>query len=176
MTTPSDRWRTACHEAGHAVAGSELGGRISGLALTENGGGLAGIQGLTGDRHCFMTAAGPAAEYLAAEYDAPELPTAEPTPPEPVTADDPPTRFAFNVARYGTHPEQYQTDDRVIAEWAISGRESEPESWAKRVAFAKHVASDIIEKNVGTVMRVATELYIRGRLTRVEIETLLKGA
>ena len=179
MTATNDRWVVACHESAHAIAGHVLGGRLSGLALTANGG-LAGVEGLHGDRHAFMTAAGPAAEHLASEHPAPELPVDDDEHVGDRTAtvadDLDSLRMGLHVARFGSHPGEYPSDDRSLALWAITSHEDDPDSWARRIRFARHVADEIIVKNAGTVLRVATELFIRGRLSRVEIENLLKGA
>ena len=174
MTPTNDRWRTAVHEAGHAVACVELGGRCSGLALFPTGGGLAGTQGLFGDKHAFMTASGHAAEILATEYSAPELPVVETAAPEPsIDTIGEPSWFSFNTARYEEQPERYETDQRTLALWSIAGREEDPDSWARRVRFAHHVADQIVKANATRIVRLAAELFVKNRLSRVEIETLI---
>ena len=176
MTTSSDRWRTAIHEAGHAIAGHELGGRCVGLALREDGG-LASVYDLHGSTFAYMVAAGPAAEYLATKHPAPEMPPADVITREPIDpADSEASRFEFAVARAAIQPTHYQSDARSIALWAITSHEDDPDSWSRRVRFARHVADEIVERNVDRIVRLASELFIRGRLSRVEIESLLNGA
>ena len=174
MTSTNDRWVVAVHEAGHGVAGVELGGRCVGLALTSDGGGIAGVPDLHGDRHVFMVAAGPAAEYLATEYDAPELPVVEPTAPVEDTTDDFAAEwFEHAIAKSEKHPQFCVSDDRTIALWAITGREDDPDSWSRRVQFAKRIAGEIVEANVDKIVRVAEALFIRGRLSRDEVSSYL---
>ena len=178
MTSTSDRWIAACHEAGPGVVGFELGGTVIGLAVASvDGFGLADVRNLSNDNVQVMTAAGPASEYLAAEHEAPPLPDLDmitPAPVDPMDSDA--SRFDFAVARSVIQPGHFQSDARSLALWAITGHEDDPAGWQRRVAFVKHVAADLVGRNADRIVRLAGELFVRGRLSRTEIENLLKGA
>jgi hypothetical protein len=171
-----ERWRIACHESGHAVAAIELRGRCDGLLIDADGG-QAHINQLCGDRLAFAIAAGPAAEHLAGEHQAPDV---EPAPLASVVSEQPSLlsvdrdfALACQMADVPGIGRRSPSDSRFIAEWAIGGREDAPELWAGRVAFAKRVASQIVEKNGSQIVALASALFIRGRLTGAEIVNLL---
>lgn len=178
MTTDrSDRWRTAIHEAAHAVAGLRLGGRVDGLLLVADGG-LAHCDELSPDNHAFMTAAGPNAERLADEYDAPDGPLASYKEiatnelPEGTSND-----FAWSCSFADVQgvSQTAKSDARTLAEWAITSHEHEPESWARRVTFAKRVAAELVDRNADAIARIAERLFIQGRLTGDEIKSLMRN-
>ena len=164
-----DRWFIAIHEAGHAVAGIALGGQVDGVVLMFDGG-LAHVRGLHCDRHAFMVASGPAAEYLSQQHAAPER-VAETPPPLPANAD-----FQFaEICYFADRPgllKTFESDDRKIAQWAIDGRESEPESWAGRVQFCHHIAAKIVAENEACIVEIARQLFIHGRLTSDEVSRI----
>tara|TARA_R110002049_G_scaffold72490_7_gene187569 strand:- start:154450 stop:154998 length:549 start_codon:yes stop_codon:yes gene_type:complete len=174
MCDHSHRWRVAIHEAGHAIAALELGGETNGVILTAQSSGLALVDGLHGDCDAFMSAAGTAAEYLADQHTAPDEPI---TTPQQIAADDIPAdshrdfATACSFADLPT-PRSSIPDDVRIARWAIAGRESDPDCWAGRVDFAKYVAEKIINANVDRIVAVASQLFIRGRLSGDEIQTI----
>jgi hypothetical protein len=169
----NERWSTACHEAGHAVAGLALGGQCNGLLLHLDGG-SAFVVGLYQDREAYMIAAGKEAERLANEFDAP---TCEPIPLDEV-ASNPPTEGDRTFAQWTTVANVpgvnngSVSDDRSLALWAIGGRESEPDTWTRRLAIARHVADEIVEQNATAIVRIASALFQKGALTAPEIRSL----
>src|SRR5690349_20593175 len=64
-------WRTAVHEAAHAVCAVAQNGRAHFAAVDD--GGVCSCECNSQDANAFMYAAGPEAEYLADEFSAPEL-------------------------------------------------------------------------------------------------------
>lgn len=174
----NNRWIAAVHEAAHGVVGFELGGRVTGLGLAAiDGAGLASVHDLCGSNHAIMTAAGAVSEYLADQHEAPQLLDVDVVAPEPVDpTDSEASRFCFAVARATIQPTHYQSDSRSIALWAIGGHEDDPSGWQRRVSFVQRVATDLVERNADRIVRLARELFVKGRLTRAEIENLLKGA
>lgn len=169
----NDRWSTACHEAGHGVASLALGGQCNGLLLHVDGG-AAFVDGLFQDREAYMIAAGPAAERLANEFD---VPACEPIPLDEV-ASNPPTEGDRTFAQWTTVANVpgvnrgSVSDERNLALWAITGRESEPDTWTRRLALARHVADQIVQQNATAIVRIATALFQKGALTGPEIKTL----
>tara|TARA_R110002073_G_scaffold177188_9_gene335149 strand:+ start:9318 stop:9842 length:525 start_codon:yes stop_codon:yes gene_type:complete len=162
------RWTIAIHEAAHAVACIALGGRVSSVEVLSDCGGCNMIE-LSPDRLAFAAAAGPRAEYLADEFDPPVM-------PEPITAKMPEA-----IADDSTEPAPATTlpmepiavhDDERIALWAISGHFGEPDSWARRVRFAYHVADQLITANRDHVVEIAKALYLRSRLNANDIEQI----
>lgn len=170
----SERWVAALHEAGHAVAVFQLGGRCEGIVVTGHGTGGCTFGGLLGDRAAFAVAAGQAAETLAGQHDPPPVDAIESPAELPVDAAG--LRCDFLVREANRQPGDrwtHPSDDQSLARWAIAGRESEPESWPRRVRFAKRVAAEIVERNAERILRVASELYRLGRLTGDDIDKLL---
>jgi hypothetical protein len=173
------RWKTSCHEAGHAVAALELGGRALGVCLLSEGGGLCQNDELDGTRNAFAAAAGPAAERLADEHPVPDVITDQ-TPVNvdelenlPVFASAP--AIACQMARSPKTRRQYDHDDRIIALWAIGGTESAPDCWGRRVEFARQVAAELVERNTAAIVAIAKELFQRSSLSETEIKTLFDG-
>lgn len=169
-----ERWTAAIHEAAHAVAAIELGGRVEGLVVTTHGTGGCTFDRLLADRAAFAVAAGSIAEHLAGQHTPPPVDAVEPVVELPAGASGRGFDFLSREANRQpgdrwTHP----SDDQSLARWAIGGREDDPESWAGRVAFAKRVATQIVERNADRIVLVATELYRHGRLTEIDINNLL---
>lgn len=174
MTT-NDRWLISCHEAGHAVGAIVLGGACDGVLLSVDSG-QAHCRDLLGNNNAYMTACGPSAESLAEQFDAP---ICEPVSFETIAKNPPETASHEFAAWCGVADviginRKFESDSRSLALWAISGIESEPEKWAGRVAFARHVANQIIETNKSAVIRVARALYERGALTGEQIKQLFE--
>ncbi len=150
MTDP--RWVTAVHEAGHIVATRVLGGRSVGAVLF-SAGGAAYVGDLGAFEDALMTACGPAAERLVELHTPPEvadradLPVAETIDRD--TAED---------LRADLGP----SDDRRIAEWAITGYEAEPDRWARRHAWIHREADLLVRRHERTILAVASELYAHG--------------
>jgi hypothetical protein len=167
----NDRWRIACHEAGHAVACLALGGQCIGVMLHVDGG-LAMNSELFGDLEAYSIACGPGAESLSEQFDSPER---EPVSLD-VVASNPPVDTEFSlwcmVADVPGIHRRFQTDDQRLAQWAICNREDDPDCWARRVRFACFIAGKIIETNQAAILRVATELYERGAVTGDKIKQL----
>lgn len=169
-----DQWRIAVHEAGHAVAALEFGGQCDGLVLLPEGGGLAGVEALGNGRDAYMIAAGPESERLAEEYDAPE---AMRPSGELLTVNEIESTSIFRSAPYLAaqlaKPENkrksWVSDERHLALWAITGHEHDPESWARRLDFVRHVAREVVDRNVETIIRLARALYEAGSLSADEI-------
>jgi hypothetical protein len=173
----NDRWRIACHEAGHCIAALELGGTCNGAVLTAAGG-QAFVDGLYADRQAFMVAAGPAAESIADRYEPPAAVSVV-SPAELASASlqdvDRDLATACSFADLESLPRSAASDSHKLALWSITGREEEPESWAGRVAFAKRVAAEIVNKNARAIVEIAKSLYVAGRLTGEEIKSLLRS-
>jgi hypothetical protein len=173
MTTNNDRWRIAIHESGHAVACLALNGECNGLMLHMDGG-MAFIENLFQDRHAYMVAAGPLSERLATEYEAPscEVVSLDEVAENPPTEGDKTFAQWTTVANISGINRGSDSDDRSLALWAIGGRESEPDTWARRVEFACMVAGEIVEKNQAAILRIGRSLFQRGALTAPEIKQL----
>lgn len=174
------RWRTSLHEAGHAVASIVFGGRALGVCLLSEGGGLCQSDELDRTRSAFMIASGAAAERLTAEYPVPDLKTDHTT----VTVDEIENLSVFSSAptlacqmvRSPDTRKHFDDDDRRLALWAIFGNESDPDSWARRVQFARHMAENLIERNALAIVRIATALFEKSSLSETEIKKLVDGA
>lgn len=178
MTTTNNRWSAALHEAGHGVAAVVLAGRCSGVLL-DAAGGTAHIDDLHGDRFAFAIAAGPAAESLADLHDAPggRVTTPQEVASAPIPADaDHDFALACTFADLETVPRSAKSDDRLLAEWSLTGREDDPDSWPGRVRFARHVADAIVRDHADAIVRVASRLFIDGRLTGQQFHDLLNEA
>lgn len=175
MNIPAnERWRVACHEAGHCVASLELGGSCDGAILTAAGG-RAFVDGTHGDRDAWMIAAGAVSEALADDHSPP---VCEPVTPEEIAAgriesDNREFVTAAFFADVNAVPSTAKSDSRRLAEWSITGHEDQPEAWARRVTFAKRVAGQIVEANADAILRIARALYTAGKLTGDEITELL---
>jgi hypothetical protein len=179
---PSDpRWKTALHESGHLTAAHVLGGKVYGAVLFPDLGGLASFDELSPDAVAFATAAGPIAGTLSERFDPPALTDALPTSPltpdeiERLPVFDSAASIAADLGRSAGDRKAGVDDDVSLAQWAIQGRWDDPDCWAERVAFAQHVAGEIVRDNADTIVRVARELYTRGSLGATEITQLLEG-
>jgi hypothetical protein len=171
----NERWRIACHEAGHVVAGVMLGGRVTGALIIATGG-QALVDGLYSDRFAFMIAAGPLSESLASSHEPPvceSVVNPEQLASTSVAGVERDLAIASCFADLEAIPRSALSDDRHLAEWAITGREDQPQSWARRVEFCHHVAGQIVDKNAGAIVRIAEQLFIRGRLSGQEITNLI---
>jgi hypothetical protein len=176
-TMMPDRWRTACHEAGHAVAAVVLGGKCLGVVLYGDGG-QAQLDELLGNRNAFAVAAGPVAERLAEQFPAPATPPAETRVLSvdeiealPVCASAP--FLGCQLARTAQDRKGGDSDARSLALWAVTGNEDAPETWAKRVEFARRVADEIVQANAAAIIRVGESLFVYGSLSRDEINQLI---
>jgi hypothetical protein len=178
MNYANCRWLMSLHESAHGVTAIALGGRCCGAAILDDGlNGLCQTDELLGDREMWMVAAGPAAERLAAEYPIPDVEidqttiSAEQIENLPVFATAP--TIACQMARTSDMRQQYASDDRRLALWAISGHESEPDTWLRRVEFARQMAAELIERNAAAIVAVATKLFEKSSLSENEIKSLL---
>lgn len=168
------RWQTACHEAGHVVTAHALGGRVCGAVIFPDGGGVAAFDQMSPDPVAIAIAAGRLAEKLADQFAPPMVADASPallTPDQietlPVFQTAP--TLACDLGRTADDRKSGANDDRLLAEWAIFGREDDPDSWAGRIAFAKRVAAEIVSRNTDAIVRVATTLFASGSLSESEI-------
>ncbi|KLU02968.1 hypothetical protein RISK_004938 [Rhodopirellula islandica] len=166
MTT-DHRWETAIHEAGHAVAAIVLGGKCTHAELTLDSGHVL-LDELSPDDRAFAVSAGPAAEFLAGLHEPPPRPMGEMGQgsvdlghlPEPHTSPETPAK----------EPSWFSPPDDVkVARWAIEGCEKEPERWASRVYFARHIAHKIIEDHRDEILTLASRLYLAGQLDQAEV-------
>lgn len=147
------RWVTAVHEAGHIVATRVLGGRSVGAVLFSAGGGAAYVGELGAFETALMTACGPAAECLAEVHSPPDVADRGNLPvAETIDCD------AAEELRADLGP----SDDRRIAEWAITGHEAEPDRWARRHAWIHREAELLVRRHERAILAVASELYARG--------------
>ena len=165
------RWKTALHEAGHAVAAIALGGKCCGLVLFDDTSGQAHLAELLGDREAFSIAAGQAAEQLAGNYSAPECSLMVAVETLPQTSEF----LVTQLAKGDDVHNEFVSDSRLLAVWAISGWEELPESWAGRVAHAHRVAAELVDRNAAAIVRVAESLFVCGSLGEQEIRTLFEG-
>ncbi|MDZ4686691.1 MAG: M50 family metallopeptidase [Planctomycetaceae bacterium] len=169
----SDRWKTSVHEAGHAVAAVVMGGRCAGLVLVDDGG-LAQNYELLGAREAYAIAAGPAAERLVEQHPAP---TTSPAKSKVLTVDEIEALSVFGTApflacqlgRAADNRRHFDSDERTLALWAITGREDTPGSWATMLEHANRVAAEIIARNSTAVVRIAAALFVAGSLSEDEI-------
>ncbi|QDS91893.1 hypothetical protein FF011L_06290 [Roseimaritima multifibrata] len=174
----SDERFTIClHESGHGTAGIILGGRVGGILLVADGG-LAHVDELSPDSHAFMVAAGPAAESLAADHEAPDTPQA--SYQDIATAEFPEGTDRSFVWSCGFADVEgglrtAKSDDRSLAEWAIGGVEQYPEQWERRIKLARRVAAEIVRDHEAAIVRIAKRLFIHGRVTGDEIKQLMRG-
>ena len=175
----AERWRFCLHESGHGLSAIVLGGRCLGLVIFDDGtGGLSQADELLGNREAYSIAAGPAAEILASRFPVPEVAViancinVDNLETSPLFASSP--MLACQMARTPDTRKHFDSDDRALALWAIDGNESEPERWASRVALARRIASEIVERHADAIVRVATALFASGSLCRDEITELLK--
>jgi len=168
MMDTNRRWTVAVHESAHCIAAIRLGGRCHSAEIAADGDtGFARCDELGPDRYAFMAASGPGAEYLADEYSPPDLPLAVPVPiGESLTADVP--TFAMSHSQLATLALS-QSDEMVIAAWAVRDHEGDFDSWSRRARFCHYVAAEIVSDNVALIVAVATELFRRGRLDAAEI-------
>jgi len=151
MTDP--RWVTAVHEAGHIVASQVLGGQSVGAVLFSAGGGAAYVGKLGAFEDALMTACGPAAERLAEVH----------SPPDVADRDDLPVAETIDCdAAEDLRVDLGPSDDRCIAEWAITGYESEPDRWARRHAWIHREADLLVKRHERAILAVASELYAHG--------------
>ncbi len=170
----NQQWLTSLHEAGHCVAALALGGRVESVLRLDDAGMAHSVE-LEGGRDVYMTAAGPAAEALAEQYDPPAIePIAETRVIESIQKNDDPGEAADWVVRRGVKKWSRSCipDDRRLALWAIGGYESEPDRWASRVAFARHIAAQIVDDRQKEIVRIAERLYQTGFLTGDEVSCL----
>lgn len=176
----NERWQTACHEAGHAIASIVLGGKAHGVVLFPGGGGQAQIDELLADRLAYSIAAGPAAERLAKEHPAPTespvesiLLSVDEVEALPVFASAP--YIACQMARSHEDRKNSATDAQILAHWAIRGCEDVPEAWAGRVAHAHRMAAEIVRRNAESIVRVARALFVAGSLSEIQILNQMEG-
>ena len=161
-----NRWITAIHEAGHAVAGFVLTGTRVVMTLHEDGGGAAWpLEDLPPTDRAIMTAAGPLAEPLATRHSPPEITVAvagdSPSPPhalptiESVGTSETAVELKSDLAKS-------PSDHVAIARWCIAGVEDRPERWAQRHAWVHTLARRIISDHEKHIVEVARVLYLRG--------------
>jgi hypothetical protein len=175
------RWETALHESGHAIASLTLGGKCLGLALLDDGdSGCCQSGDLDATRTAFMVACGPEAERLAESFPVPDVPieqmivTVDEIESLPVFETSP--LLACQMVRTADTRKRFSSDDRQLALWAISGNEADPESWARRVEFARYVAEGLVTKNAETIVRVATALFTKTSLSGPEVTAIFQGS
>jgi hypothetical protein len=176
-----ERWQIALHEAAHSVVGFALGGLPDGCAVTGDGRGLSRTLLLEGRRRAYVSAAGEAGELLAGRY--PEPPAAEVSPlatnspvaeVSPVVTSLAEKSFDESLAEFESGPPGvFESDDRAMALLAIAGCESEPERWAENVRHFKVTASRLVAEHEPLVVELATEVFLRGRMTGPQIHRLL---
>ena len=177
MTRPADtaddrRWRAAIHESAHVAATFALGGKPYGAWIDADGCGSASCGGcLRGTLHAIMCAAGPASAPLADQTAPPETPAAA-----PAIVDEIPLAPPLSDEEMMSMHEELQfltTDERTVAEWAITKFESEPEKWAGRVAWVRYQGWAIVRENAGLILAIARRLFLAGRVTSRELYRLV---
>jgi hypothetical protein len=174
------RWQLALHESAHAVAALVLGGRALGVCLLDgDGGGLCQSDELNPTAEAFMVAAGPEAETLSKTYPVPDiavqLESASIANIEtlPIFASSP--ALACRMLRTPDTRPQNDSDARHLALWAIFLHEDDPESWVRRIALARNVAQELVERNAEKIVAVAKKLFQRSSLSESEIKTIVEG-
>jgi hypothetical protein len=168
MNSMNDRWRIALHEAGHCVACFVQGGRVVSVAASADCG-AADADGLDPTARAFMLAAGPAADELLCDVPPPQNQVAVST-----FVDNPPAAsLAAHLGACAATGRHGPTDDQQIAAWAIAGCEHDPDRWAPRVFWARHVARRIVTDHRSAIVRLAAELYHRGEMDGADVHTLL---
>lgn len=168
----NNRWKTAIHEAAHAAAAIALGGTVTRASLGDDGSGLCYCEVDTNTDQAFLTAAGPIAEELLADTPSPadEFETVQPATPRILPLILSETDRQFIAAKDASRGKDSLSDDRFLALWAINGCENQPERWAERVAFANHIARQIVGDHRDEIIRIATALFFRQTIFQAEIE------
>jgi len=161
------RWVLAVHEAGHVVGALAHGGRPAPVFLDDAGGACAAF-GLRGYTLAIAAACGPAAERLALS-DAPPCPA----PEDAVLHSQEAVAAMVSEILSGPEAVTGPTDSRIVAEWAITGFEADPDSWAGRAGEVHQRAAWTVSRNAGPIMILAGELYRCGFVGRATIKTLL---
>lgn len=158
-----NRWTVSLHEAAHAVAAWELTGRRASATLHQGGGGAAWpLEEMSPTDNAIMTTAGPLAEALADRYPAPEIaqPVASDTPPELPTVESVAT--TETAAELRREMARAAPDHVVLARFCIGGVEDQPERWAKRHAWIRSVAQQLVRSHEHSIVEAARVLYLRG--------------
>ncbi|MFN7020402.1 MAG: M50 family metallopeptidase [Phycisphaerales bacterium] len=161
-----NRWITAIHEAGHAVAGFVLTGTRVVMTLHEDGSGAAWpLHDMPPTDRAIMTAAGPLAEPLATRHSPPETPASvagdSPSPPhalptiESVGTSETAVELKCDLAKS-------PSDHVAIARWCIAGIEDQPERWAQRHAWLQTLAARLVRDHEQQIVEAARVLYLRG--------------
>lgn len=160
-----NRWITAIHEAGHAVAGFVLTRTRVVMTLHEDGGAAWPLQDMPPTDRAIMTAAGPLAEALAARHAPPEVPltvaAASPSmPPSLPTIESLGT--SETAAELKSDLARSPSDHVAIARWCIEGIETQPERWAQRHAWLQTLAARLVRDHEQQIVEAARVLYLRG--------------
>ena len=165
----SERWRAACHEAGHAVAGAVLGVRPRWAMLLPEGAGLCHF-GPGGDDFttAFISAAGSAAEHLADSVSAPTLPQACQKRSAAAAELE---RTVSELGGYIRSEEPAQPDWRMVALYASNTPDCA--KWQARAERVQSLVGRLVFIHRAAILRIATELYRRGVLTVDDVNELL---
>jgi hypothetical protein len=162
------------HEAGHCCVSLALGGNCTGLAIFEDGHGVASLGGLSPFDNAIALAAGAVAEELVVSHDpASPDPFLRPAPTRNENCDMAmPAALADLAACF---PLAEATPDAVkIAQYCIGGLEDEPERWAPRFYVVHAVAQRVVSDHREKILSVARALFARGVLHKHEIQEELK--
>jgi len=171
-----DRWRVALHEAGHCCVSLALGGNCTGLAIFEDGHGVASLGGLSPFDNAIALAAGAVAEELVVSHDpASPDPFLRPAPTRNENCDMAmPAALADLAACF---PLAEATPDAVkIAQYCIGGLEDEPERWADRYYFVRETARRVVADHTRQILAVARSLYSQGVLHEHDISKEIERA
>lgn len=170
----NSRWLTAIHEAGHGVASIALGGECLQLVVYHDATGLASLDCLSPTDRAIAVAAAAAAEELLSDVQAPEAPAPESFHiREHISEPTPAEKLESIAARFPAS--STPTDEHCIAHFCISGLEDElPERWVQRFYFIHAVASRVVQDHRDAILRVASELFVRGVLSKLEIQEVMK--
>jgi hypothetical protein len=167
----ADRWRLSLHEAAHCVVAVALGDEPKPVVVFPDGGLSYGGFFLAPVPDAIVRAAGREAEELATRFLPPNC--------GDVAADVEATGVPLSIPPSDDETRRHEgvckrtaavaSDDRMIAEWAITGHEREPKTWAGRVEWVHYQARGVVADNVDSIVAIARRLFITGIVTRFEL-------
>lgn len=164
------RWRVALHEAGHAVAALALTPRRTVRAvLLAGGGGLTFAGDAGGLLGALVSAAGPAAERLAALHPAPPLPSWRDGGDEPLAA---PVVDGARGLACRRLLERGDVDGDLVTAWCTrggAGRAPDWRRWREELVRLRWAARRFVREHANEILAAAARLYVEGELVlRIE--------
>jgi len=175
MSDINDRWSTSIHESAHCICALILGGKCDAIVVENDGGGYAKIHELDNARFTYAVAAGPASRRLVPEYLPPDLPPDS----QSVSLLSIGQQSSFGEAsdaalsRIALAAMTGPSDESIIAHYSVDGHEDDPSCWERRARFVMRLAEEIVSDNVELIIKLAQELFRRGKLNATEINEII---